>query len=145
MEREADMFASAFLINRGDLIGHLCRVNALSQLVSAKKRWGVSVAALARTAFDFGLISDWHYRELCKQMSHLGYRSNEPQGLDREKSVLWKMIFDELWKDGIRKDRIAAELHMPLDELESLVGELVTQPPPPPVASNKRPVLKIVS
>lgn len=145
VEREADTFASAFLINRGDLIGHLGRINALSQLVSAKKRWGVSVAALARTAFESGLISDWHYRDLCKQMSCLGYRTNEPQGLDREKSVLWKMIFDELWKDGIRKDRIAAELHMPLDELESLVGELVTRPPPPPVASNKRPVLRIVS
>jgi Zn-dependent peptidase ImmA (M78 family) len=28
IEREADMFASAFLINRGDLIGHLGRVNS---------------------------------------------------------------------------------------------------------------------
>lgn len=145
VEREADIFASAFLINRGDLIGHLGRVSALSQLVLAKKRWGVSVAALARTAFDAGLISDWHYRDLCKQISHLGYRTSEPQGLEREKSVLWKMVFDELWKDGITKDRIAAELHIPLDEIESLVGELVTQAPPPPMPGNKRPVLKIVS
>jgi len=145
VERDADKFASAFLISRGDLIGHLGRVGSLAQLVSAKKRWGVSVAALARTGFDAGLISDWHYRDLCKQMSSLGYRTNEPQGLDREKSVLWKMIFDELWKDGITKDRIAAELHIPLDEIESLVGELVAQPPPPPVTSNNRPILRIVS
>lgn len=145
VEREADMFASAFLINRGDLIGHLGRVNGLSQLVSAKKRWGVSVAALARTAFDAGLISDWHYRDLCKQVSHLGYRTSEPQGLAHEKSVLWKMVFDELWKDGITKYRIAAELHIPMDEIESLVGELVTQPPQLPVSGNKRPVLRIVS
>jgi Zn-dependent peptidase ImmA (M78 family) len=145
IEREADMFASAFLINRGDLIGHMGRVNSLARLVSAKKRWGVSVSALARTAFDAGLISDWHYRELCKQMSHLGYRTTEPQGLAREKSTLWRMVFDELWKDGITRDRIAAELHIPLDEIESLVGELVTQPPPPPMPGDKRPVLKIVS
>lgn len=145
VERDADKFASAFLISRGDLIGHLGRVSSLAQLVSAKKRWGVSVAALARTAFDAGLISDWHYRDLCKQMSSLGYRTNEPHGLEHEKSVLWKMVFDELWKDGITKDRIAAELHMPLDEIESLVGELLTQPPPIPVAGNKRPMLKIVS
>lgn len=144
VERDADRFASAFLIHRGDLIGHLGRVSSLAQLVSSKKRWGVSVAALARTAFDANLISDWHYRDLCKQMSALGYRTTEPQGLAREKSVLWKMIFDELWKDGITKDRIAADLHIPLDEIESLVGELVNQPPPPPSA-NKRPMLKIVS
>jgi hypothetical protein len=55
------------------------------------------------------------------------------------------MVFDELWKDGITRDRIAAELHIPLDEIESLVGELVTQPPPPPMPGDKRPVLKIVS
>ena len=54
------------------------------------------------------------------------------------------MVFDELWKDGITKDRIAAELHIPLDELESLVGELVSQSPPP-VAGTKKPMLKIVS
>ncbi len=145
VETEADKFASAFLINRGDLSSHLGRVNSLAQLVSAKSRWGVSVAALARAAFDTGLISDWYYRDLCKQMSSLGYRTTEPQGLEREKSVLWKMLFDELWKDGITKDRIAAELHVPLDEIESLVGELVTQPPPTPTSSGKRPMLKIVS
>jgi Zn-dependent peptidase ImmA (M78 family) len=143
LEREADLFASAFLINRGDLIGRLGRVNSLSQLLLAKKRWGVSVAALARTAFDVGLISDWNYRDLCKQMSYLGYRTNEPHGLDREKSALWKLVFDELWKEGITKDRIASDLRIPLDEIESLVGGLVTQQSPPAL-SEKRPDLKIV-
>jgi Zn-dependent peptidase ImmA (M78 family)/DNA-binding XRE family transcriptional regulator len=129
VEREADGFASAFLINRGDLISHMPDVKSLSHLVQAKGRWGVSVAALARTAFDARLISDWHYRELCKQMSFRGYRSNEPNGLPRERSVLWKKVFDELWKDGVTRDSVAKELHIPADEIESLVGELVTQPP----------------
>lgn len=145
LERDADLFASAFLISRGDLIGHLGRVHSLAQLVAAKQRWGVSVAALARTAFDTKLISDWHYRDLCKQMSQLGYRSTEPHGRARESSTLWRMVFDELWKDGITRDRIAAELHIPLDEIESLVGELVTQPRPPIMPSDKRPMLRIVS
>ena len=84
VEREADQFASAFLIHRGDLVSHLPRVKSLSQLVDAKQRWGVSVAALARTVFDAKLISDWHYRELCKQMSVKGYRSREPNSRERE-------------------------------------------------------------
>nr|WP_315491518.1 XRE family transcriptional regulator [uncultured Rhodoferax sp.] len=145
VEREADVFASAFLINRGDLIGHLGRVSSLSQLVEAKKRWGVSVSALARTAFDAKLISDWHYRDLCKQISHMGYRTSEPQGLPREKSVLWRMVFDQLWKDGITRHRVAADLHIPLDEIESLVGELVTQPSIAPKPNDQKPVLTIVS
>lgn len=142
-EREADAFASAFLIHRGDLIGHLPRVTSLAQLVSAKRRWGVSVAALARSAHDTKLISDWHYESLSKQISYLGYRSTEPEGRTREKSVLWRMIFEELWKDGMSRDSLAKELHLPPDEVESLVGELVVsntdvQPP------RQRPALRVV-
>ena len=142
VERDADAFASAFLINRGDLIGHLQRVRSLEQLVSAKSRWGVSVAALARTAFDAKLISDWHYRELCKQISQRGYRTSEPEGRPREKSVLWRMVFAELWKEGLTRDSIAKTLHVPADEIEALVGELVMQP----VAElpRQRPTLSIV-
>ena len=142
VEREADSFASAFLIHRGDLIGQLQRVHSLDQLVAAKKRWGVSVAALARTAFDAGLISDWHYRDLCKQMSVLGYRSKEPDGIPREKSVLWRMVFEALWKEGVTRGSVAKELHVPPEEIEALVGELVTAPPM--VAPRQRPKLSIV-
>ena len=131
VEREADLFASAFLINRGDLISNLPRVQSLDQLVAAKKRWGVSVSALARTAHDAGLVSEWHYRDLCKQMSYLGYRSTEPAGRERERSVLWKMVLENLWKDGVTRESVARELHLPLDEINSLVGELVATAPGP--------------
>lgn len=142
VEREADGFASAFLIHRGDLVGELQRVHSLAQLVAAKKRWGVSVAALARTAFDTGLITDWHYRDLCKQMSILGYRSKEPEGIPREKSVLWRMVFEELWKEGVTRESVAKALHVPPEEIEALVGELVTAQPV--VATKQRPKLSIV-
>jgi Zn-dependent peptidase ImmA (M78 family)/DNA-binding XRE family transcriptional regulator len=135
VEREADSFAAAFLINRGDLVSNLPRVNSLSQLVDAKVRWGVSVTALARTAFDAKLVSDWHYRELCKQMSYRGYRTDEPRGRQRERSVLWKMIFESLWKDGITRSDVAKELSIPQDEIESLVGELVAAAPIQPTGA----------
>jgi Zn-dependent peptidase ImmA (M78 family)/transcriptional regulator with XRE-family HTH domain len=134
VEKEADTFASAFLINRDDLVSHLPRVNSLSQLVEAKMRWGVSVTALARAAFEEKLVSDWHYRELCKQMSYRGYRTDEPRGRQRERSVLWKLIFESLWKDGITRSDVAKELSIPEDEIESLVGELVAAAPIKPTA-----------
>jgi Zn-dependent peptidase ImmA (M78 family) len=143
VEKEADAFAAALLINRGDLIGHLPRIRSLSQLIEAKERWGVSVAALARTAFDAKLVSDWHYRELCKQISYLGYRTNEPRCLQRERSVLWKMVFEALWKDGITRDDVAKELNVPSDEIEGLVGELVAMPLPAPRAPGQRPALRL--
>lgn len=142
VEREADMFAAAFLIHRGDLISHLPRIRSLEQLVASKKRWGVSVAALARSAFDTGLLSDWHYRDICKQISILGYRSKEPLGAPREKSVLWRMVFEELWKEGATRETIAKTLHVPAQEIESLIGQLVTDQPATQV--RQRPKLSIV-
>lgn len=142
VEKDADAFAAAFLVNRGDLVAHLPKVVSLSQLIDTKARWGVSVAALARMAFDANLLSEWHYRELCKQMSYRGYRTDEPRGRQRERSVLWKMIFESLWKDGMTRSDVAKALSLPQDEVESLVGELVAAAPVKP--SGTRPPLRVV-
>jgi Zn-dependent peptidase ImmA (M78 family)/DNA-binding XRE family transcriptional regulator len=124
VERDADQFASAFLIPRGDLISHMQRVSSLNQLIAEKQRWGVSVAALARTAFDAGLLSEWHYRDLCRTMSTLGYRSKEPNPRPREESVLWKKVFETLWRDRLTKEHVSKELFLPPDEIESLLSGL---------------------
>jgi len=125
VEREADQFASAFLIPRDDFVSHVPMVHSLEQLITHKSRWGVSVAALARTAFDSGVLSDWHYRELCKQISYRGYRTKEPFPMKREESVLWKKVFGELWKDRLTKDHVASQLGVPNDEITSLLGGLL--------------------
>ena len=125
VEREADQFASAFLIPRDDFVAHVPMVHSLEQLLTHKSRWGVSVAALARTAFEAGVLSDWHYRELCKQISYRGYRTSEPLPMQREESVLWKKVFEELWKDRLTRDHVAAQLDVPSDEISSLVGGLL--------------------
>jgi Zn-dependent peptidase ImmA (M78 family)/DNA-binding XRE family transcriptional regulator len=124
VEKEADQFAAAFLIPRGDLIGHLPRVQSLSQLVAAKERWGVSVAALARNVFEAGLVSEWTYRELCRQISMRGYRTNEPNARPREESVLWRKVFESLWRDRKSKEHVARELRIPIDEIQALISGL---------------------
>ncbi len=123
-ENEADRFAASFLIPKDDLISHMPRIRSLEQLITCKARWGVSVAALAKTAYDANLITEWYYRDLCKTMSVRHYRTNEPQPRDREESVLWKKVFEALWKDRLTKDHVAAELGVPVDEIEALIGGL---------------------
>lgn len=125
VEREADQFASAFLVPRDDFIANVPMVHSLEQLIKHKSRWGVSVAALARTAFDSGVLTDWHYRELCKQISYRGYRTKEPYPMKREESVLWKKVFEELWKDRLTRDHVASQLGIPTDEITSLIGGLL--------------------
>lgn len=140
-EKEADMFAAAFLIPKEDLINHMPRVHSVKQLIEKKERWGVSVAALARTAFSNGLVSDWHYRDLCKQISMLGYRTSEPNERAPEKSAVWQKILELLWKDGITRTSIANELHLPEDEIEALIGPLVNITHPPSPDARKKLVL----
>lgn len=121
VERDADLFASHLLMPREDLIAHLPATPSLATIISSKRRWGVSVAALARTAKDMGFLTDWHYRELCKQIAVSGYRSKEPESIPREKSILWKKVLEELWKDRYTKETIASQLCLPLDEVDSLL------------------------
>jgi Zn-dependent peptidase ImmA (M78 family)/DNA-binding XRE family transcriptional regulator len=142
-EVEANSFASSFLMPKADVKSRLPFVGRLDEMVVAKKRWGVSTAALAYRLHKLGILSDWQYRMFCIQINQRGYRNEEPNGLPREVSVVWKKVFTELWSDRVSKSQIATDLHLPPDELENLVfgltGEIT-----PPERTNGRPNLKAV-
>ena len=123
-ESEADKFASHFLMPSMDLMSTISFVASLKQLVEKKKRWGVSVAALAYRLNKSGILSDWQYRTFCIQINRL-YGKSEPDGLPREVSVLWKKVFQELWKDKSTKDHVAKELYIPSNEIDGLIFNLV--------------------
>ena len=94
-EMDANAFASSFLMPRSDVLSHVPYVTSINQLIKAKKRWGVSVSALVYRLHKLEILSDWGYRTFCKQISIRGYRTSEPNSIDREESTVWKQIF---WK-----------------------------------------------
>jgi Zn-dependent peptidase ImmA (M78 family)/DNA-binding XRE family transcriptional regulator len=120
-EIEANTFASSFLMPKADVISRITSVRILDQIVGAKKRWGVSVAALAYRLHKLRLITDWQYRTFCIQINQRGYNTKEPFSLPPEESVVWKKVFTQLWSDKVSKNQIASELHLPTDEIENLV------------------------
>lgn len=124
VEREADAFAAAFLMPKEDIISRIHSILSLDQVVLAKKRWGVSVAALAYRLKTLNIISEWQHRTFCIQINQKGYRYSEPDGLAREESVVWQKVFSSLWKERLTKSHIAEELSLPLEELENLVWGL---------------------
>jgi Zn-dependent peptidase ImmA (M78 family)/DNA-binding Xre family transcriptional regulator len=123
-EIEANRFASHFLMPSVDLVANVPFVTSLNQLVKAKKRWGVSVSALAYRLHKSGTLSDWQYRSFCIQINKK-YRQSEPDQLPREASVVWDKIFKELWKEGNTRSTIAQDLYLPVEEINSLVFGLV--------------------
>lgn len=120
-EREADAFASAFLMPRASVIAHAVRNPSLSTLIKLKAIWTVSVAALNRRLFGVGMTSEWHYRTLCIELSKQGFRRREPREAPRETSHILPSIFGKLREDGISRAEVARTLTIPRAELEQLM------------------------
>ena len=128
-ESEADRFASAFLMPMDDVLSRIRYVSDLESLIRAKKRWGVSVAALNYRLHKLKVVSDWQNRSLNIEMSSRGFRRQEPEGLPPETSALWPQIFASLWRDRTTRDHIAKEINVPSSELDSILFGLTGHTP----------------
>jgi Zn-dependent peptidase ImmA (M78 family)/DNA-binding XRE family transcriptional regulator len=123
-EREADRFASVFLMPEKDVKARINRRITVDSIIDAKQRWRVSAMAFAYRLNALGLLTVWQYKSICIELGKRGYRSSEPVGIERETSVVWRKILSQLWAERTTKNDIAKDLHLPLDELEGLIWEL---------------------
>lgn len=97
LEREADEFASEFLMPEADVRAQVRMNPPLDQILKKKHRWGVAAVALAYRLHDLGLLSDWLYHTTYVNLSRMGYRSGEPNGgVDRESSRLLGLVMSDL-------------------------------------------------
>jgi len=124
-ELEANAFASAFLMPKADVLARSPRNASLRLIVQAKIRWGVSAMAYCHRLHDVGMLTDWHYRQLCIKISQLGHRRKEPNERQRETSQLLKKVFDLLRREGTSKADVAKALAISPKELDCLVFGLV--------------------
>jgi Zn-dependent peptidase ImmA (M78 family) len=124
-EKQANAFASAFLMPHASVLANAPRMATLSYLIQLKKQWIVSVAALAYRLHALGLLTDWHYRTLCIEMGQLGYRTKEPDGAQRERSHVLATVFAALREEGVSKWVVANQLQIDVDELDKLVFGLM--------------------
>lgn len=124
-EREADAFASAFLMPARDIRASFDMPITADVLIRMKLKWRVSAFALLYRLWALKIVAtEYQYRSLCIDLSKRGYRSREPVGIEREVSTIWKQVFSALWQEKVTKDEVAAQLAIPLDELEGLVANM---------------------
>jgi Zn-dependent peptidase ImmA (M78 family)/transcriptional regulator with XRE-family HTH domain len=119
-EEEANQFASEFLMPRADMLAHRRNSYAIEQMIQSKKRWRVSLLALTYRIHKLGFVSDWRYRDLCIQIASR-FKQDEPEGIDREKSVVWQKVMKTLWSERITQADIARALHLPVSEVNTLI------------------------
>lgn len=149
-ERQANQFASEFLMPESSAKSILRPWPTLQQLIQQKKNWKVSLAALVRRSYDLGFSTDWHYRQLSIQLAKQGFRTQEPEGLqERESSLLLEKVFNALRTRGISQKDVLEQLGWPLDELKALtfgqgLGMYVLSNQVITKVNNKKAVLRVV-
>ena len=125
LEREANAFASSFLMPRASVLAHAPRSTTIPSLIRHKKHWAVSAAALNYRLHSLGLTTDWTYRTLCIQLAQAGYRQHEPESINHEKSLVLEKVFSALRADGLSKGDVAKHLAIFPDDINELTFGLM--------------------
>ncbi|TQO18526.1 Zn-dependent peptidase ImmA (M78 family) [Rhodoglobus vestalii] len=117
-ESEADQFASEFLMPAATIRSELSDVS-LKNLAALKRRWGVSIAALARRARDLSLMSDNQYKNFNIYMSSSGMKKREPVELPVHEPRLIHDLLDQRLAEGRTIDELATAAWMTENELKT--------------------------
>ena len=92
IEKQADLFASAFLMPSRGFRSTISSNISLSEVMKVKQVWKVSAFAVVVRAHSLDLLSDWQYHNLCVNMSKRGMRTTEPNGIVPERSQVAEQI-----------------------------------------------------
>jgi hypothetical protein len=69
-------------------------------------------------------VTEWTYRNLCIEIAKNGYRSNEPEPMERESSQLLSKVLDFLQTQKLGRAEIAKSLSISVDEINALTFAL---------------------
>ncbi|WP_052433198.1 XRE family transcriptional regulator [Streptacidiphilus carbonis] len=87
-EKEADAFASAFLMPALDISPFLAGGMSIQKAAQLKQHWRTSMSSIIRCAHTLRKIDDAKYKSLMVQMSQYGYRKNEPGEVPQEEPTI---------------------------------------------------------
>ncbi len=135
-EAQAFSFATALLLPAGEF-DRLVPKNALtlSDARALKQTFGVSIAAIVRTAYERGRIQRPRYSSLFKQISARQWRLQEPGQVPIEKPEIWPLVLDVHRNEhGYSDDEMAAVARV----TPTTLGELF------PEEFRRRPTLRAV-
>lgn len=122
-ESEANQFASAFLLPRTAFLKEFPKRRTIDWqlLFEMKKRWGVSVQAIVRRAYDLGMLTAVQYRNANVYISRMQWKRNEPHEPELEIPEIIPAAVRYLRDvEGISVEDLAHALHVKPDILNTL-------------------------
>lgn len=112
LEKEADRFASEFLMPSKDIKPYLSDLS-MEKLANLKLHWRTSMQSILEKAHSLGKITDRQHRNFWMKMSKSGYRLQEPPRLDPP--IEQPSLFQELIEFHL------SDLNFDVDELGDLI------------------------
>jgi Zn-dependent peptidase ImmA (M78 family)/transcriptional regulator with XRE-family HTH domain len=122
LEKEAFAFGAELLMPEAGIRTDLRPPISLTRVARLKPKWGVSIQALIRRAYDLNVISERQYRYLFMQLSSKGWRTTEPIPIIPEKPRLLKKMAEVLYGSPVPVDRIGAGADMLPAEVSRILG-----------------------
>ncbi len=133
-EAQADQFGSALLLPRSGFAREFPRGSRIDwpSLFHLKKRWGASVAAIVRRAYDLRLIDAATYQRAYKYMAAQGWRKGEPDELAIEEPEIVPLSLIQLQKHlNATPLDVCKALRWTADTFQSVTGIAVPEYEPP--------------
>ena len=112
VEADADAFAAAFLLPKTPFLAECPRRLDWDRLRALKQRWGVSLAAIVRRAFELGAFTEATYRRAYTTLNQRGWRTREPDEPAMERPELLQRAVVMLNDAGHSLRRIADDLQL---------------------------------
>ena len=134
-EDQANRFASAFIFPKESFLQEFPTRLVWEHLQELKERWGMTLAAILRRAFDFGLISRATYTRgnIYLRSSKVEYENN-PAAL--EQPVLIPNALQLLERTGVGLTQVSSALGLRDSDVKELVGALDPETSKQPLVSD---------
>jgi Zn-dependent peptidase ImmA (M78 family)/DNA-binding XRE family transcriptional regulator len=126
LEDEADAFAAELLLPKSSIREEFGKRRVTLQALSPlKPKWGVSISALEMRAHRLRILSDRQHRDLQKQITHYGWRKQEPNALavPVEKPRAFRKMAELLCGIPIDEQRLASILSL----TPSMASEILSE------------------
>lgn len=120
-EKEANNFASSFLMPEDSIDNHRPRYWSIPILMQKKKIWNVSISALAYRAHTLKMLSEWQFKSINIELTRRGYKKEEPNSSPKEQSKVFEVILNRLREIGITLQYSANQMCLPESELRGLL------------------------
>lgn len=96
VERDADQFASTFLMPDESLRTVLRHNPSIDEVLRARNYYKASAMAVNYAVLRAGRCTEWSYRQNCIHLSQRGFRTSEPGGMGaHERSRVFSTVFNK--------------------------------------------------